>query len=260
MTLWFVVIAALGVVQIAKSPRKFCGRSVPHYALDFMVANPKVSFILLGAVVLCVTGSEALYADMGHFGKQPIRLAWFSVAMPALHAQLFWSGRLVAGRPPSGQKPVLHVGARSGCWCPWCRWLLAAAAIASQALITGAFSVTKQVIQLGYLPRLRVRAHQRAGNGTNLLALCELEFVRRHCVGGGAVRSQQLGGGVWHCRDAGHAHHHHPHVFCAALPLALSVVAVLGRYGAFLSGGSGIFQLQHAQAAAWGLVSVGDCR
>ena len=154
MTLWFVVIAALGVVQIASHPEILWALS-PHYALDFMVANPKVSFILLGAVVLCVTGSEALYADMGHFGKQPIRLAWFSVAMPALTLNYFGQGALLLENPQAVKNPF-YMLAPDWALVPLVLLATAAAVIASQALITGAFSVTKQVIQLGYLPRLRV--------------------------------------------------------------------------------------------------------
>ncbi len=154
MTLWFVVIAALGVVQIASHPEILWALS-PHYALDFMVANPKVSFILLGAVVLCVTGSEALYADMGHFGKQPIRLAWFSVAMPALTLNYFGQGALLLEDPQAVKNPF-YMLAPDWALVPLVLLATAAAVIASQALITGAFSVTKQVIQLGYLPRLRV--------------------------------------------------------------------------------------------------------
>ncbi len=154
MTLWFVVIAALGVVQIASHPEILWALS-PHYALDFMVANPKVSFSLLGAVVLCVTGSEALYADMGHFGKQPIRLAWFSVAMPALTLNYFGQGALLLEDPQAVKNPF-YMLAPDWALVPLVLLATAAAVIASQALITGAFSVTKQVIQLGYLPRLRV--------------------------------------------------------------------------------------------------------
>ena len=154
MSLWFVVIAALGVVQIASHPEILWALS-PHYALDFMVANPKVSFILLGAVVLCVTGSEALYADMGHFGKQPIRLAWFSVAMPALTLNYFGQGALLLEDPQAVKNPF-YMLAPDWALVPLVLLATAAAVIASQALITGAFSVTKQVIQLGYLPRLRV--------------------------------------------------------------------------------------------------------
>ena len=154
MVLWFAVIAILGAVQIASHPEILWALS-PHYALNFMVGSPKVSFILLGAVVLCVTGSEALYADMGHFGKQPIRLAWFSVAMPALTLNYFGQGALLLEDPQAVKNPF-YMLAPDWALVPLVLLATAAAVIASQALITGAFSVTKQVIQLGYLPRLRV--------------------------------------------------------------------------------------------------------
>ena len=129
----------------------------PHYAVLFMWHNPGTTFIILGAVVLCVTGAEALYADLGHFGKKPIRLAWFIVAMPRADAQLLRPGRLAAGEPRGGEEPVLHDGARTGRLLPLVVLATMATVIASQALITGAFSVTKQAIQLGYLPRLNIQ-------------------------------------------------------------------------------------------------------
>ncbi len=94
MIVWFITIAALGVAQITRHPEILWALS-PHYALGFMLANPGTTFVLLGAVVLCVTGGEALYADMGHFGKRPIRVAWFSIAMPALTLNYFGQGALL---------------------------------------------------------------------------------------------------------------------------------------------------------------------
>ena len=154
MIVWFVTIAALGVAQIARHPEILWALS-PHYALGFMLANPGTTFVLLGAVVLCVTGGEALYADMGHFGKQPIRVAWFSIAMPALTLNYFGQGALLLENPDAVKNP-LYMLAPAWALMPLVVLATAAAVIASQALITGAYSVTKQVIQLGYLPRLRV--------------------------------------------------------------------------------------------------------
>ena len=111
--LWFAVIAVMGVFHIASNPHILVALN-PYYALAFMWDNPGVTFILLGAVVLCVTGAEALYADLGHFGKKPIRLAWFSVVMPLPDLELLWPGRALAEQPGCGQKPVLHDGARLG--------------------------------------------------------------------------------------------------------------------------------------------------
>ena len=154
MIVWFVTIAALGVAQIARHPEILWALS-PHYALGFMLANPGTTFVLLGAVVLCVTGGEALYADMGHFGKQPIRVAWFSIAMPALTLNYFGQGALLLENPDAVKNPF-YMLAPAWALMPLVVLATAAAVIASQALITGAYSVTKQVIQLGYLPRLRV--------------------------------------------------------------------------------------------------------
>jgi KUP system potassium uptake protein len=152
--LWFATIAVLGVTHIWHNPEILWALS-PHYALGFGWANPGTTFVILGAVVLCVTGGEALYADMGHFGKKPIRLAWFSVVMPALTLNYFGQGALLLSEPAAVKNPFFNMAP------DWALLLLVglatlATVIASQALITGAFSVTKQVIQLGYLPRLQV--------------------------------------------------------------------------------------------------------
>jgi KUP system potassium uptake protein len=154
MVVWFVVIATLGIINIATDPEILWAIS-PHYALGFMWRNPGTTFIILGAVVLCVTGGEALYADMGHFGKTPIRVAWFLAAMPALTLNYFGQGALLISRPEAVKNPFFMM-APAWALVPLVVLAAMAAVIASQALITGAFSVTKQVIQLGYLPRLRV--------------------------------------------------------------------------------------------------------
>ena len=152
---WFLVIALLGVVHIASNPQILKAIS-PHYALAFMFANPGITFIILGAVVLCVTGAEALYADLGHFGKAPIRLAWFSVVMPALTLNYFGQGALLLKNPAAVKNPF-YLMAPDWALIPLVVLATMATVIASQALITGAFSVTKQVIQLGYLPRLNIQ-------------------------------------------------------------------------------------------------------
>ncbi len=152
---WFVVIALLGVSHIARNPVILKAIS-PHYALGFMFTNPGITFIILGAVVLCVTGAEALYADLGHFGKKPIRLAWFSVVMPALTLNYFGQGALLLERPEAVKNPFFLM-APDWALIPLVVLATMATVIASQALISGAFSVTKQVIQLGYLPRLNIQ-------------------------------------------------------------------------------------------------------
>ena len=155
MMLWFLAIAVLGLLHIAQHPEILWALS-PHYAWGFSLHNPGITFIILGAVVLCVTGGEALYADMGHFGKRPIRVAWFSIAMPALTLNYFGQGALLLAQPEAVKNPFFYLAPE---WAalPLVGLATAAAVIASQAQISGAFSVTKQVIQLGFLPRLQVR-------------------------------------------------------------------------------------------------------
>ena len=152
--IWFLTIAVLGVSHIVTHPEILWAMS-PHYAVGFMWAHPGISFIILGAVVLCVTGAEALYADLGHFGKRPIRLAWFGVAMPALTLNYFGQGALLLAEPEAVKNPFFMM-APDWALIPLVGLATLATVIASQALITGAFSVTKQVIQLGYLPRLNI--------------------------------------------------------------------------------------------------------
>jgi len=152
---WFVTIAALGVAQIVGHP-EILGALNPLHALRFMWTQPGTSFIILGAVVLCVTGAEALYADLGHFGKRPIRLAWFSVVMPCLTLNYFGQGALLLADPAAVKNPFFNM-APEWLLLPLVIMATMATVIASQALITGAFSVTKQAIQLGYLPRLKIQ-------------------------------------------------------------------------------------------------------
>jgi KUP system potassium uptake protein len=154
MVLWFAVLAVLGLQHIVENPAILWALS-PHYALVFLLGNPAVAFIALGSVVLCVTGAEALYADMGHFGKRPIRLAWFSLAMPALVLNYFGQGAMLLEHPGRVRNPFFEM-APTWALYPLIALATCATVIASQALITAAFSVTKQAIQLGYLPRLRI--------------------------------------------------------------------------------------------------------
>ena len=154
MVVWFIAIAALGVHHIAGHPKILAALS-PHHALGFIWRHPGISFIILGAVVLCVTGGEALYADMGHFGRQPIRIAWFSIVMPARTLNYFGQGALLLTNPEAVKNPFFMM-APEWLTLPLVGLATVAAVIASQALISGAFSVTRQVIQLGYLPRLKV--------------------------------------------------------------------------------------------------------
>ncbi len=151
---WFLVLTLLGVTHIIENPAVLWALS-PHYALEFIVGHPGIAFIALASVVLCVTGAEALYADMGHFGKRPIRLAWFGLAMPALVTNYFGQGAMLLVHPQNARNPFYEM-APTWALYPLIALATCATVIASQALITAAFSVTKQAMQLGYLPRMRV--------------------------------------------------------------------------------------------------------
>jgi KUP system potassium uptake protein len=155
MALWFGVIGLLGALQVAHHPNILAALN-PIYGIDLLVANPVKGFILLGAVVLAVTGAEALYADMGHFGRRPIRLTWFRLVFPALLLNYFGQGALLLHDPGALENPFFRLGPS---WAIYPMVVLASAAtvIASQAVISGAFSMTRQAVQLGYLPRLEVR-------------------------------------------------------------------------------------------------------
>lgn len=152
--LWFLVLAALGVMHILEHPAVLVALS-PHHALAFILAHPVVSFMALGAVVLCVTGAEALYADLGHFGKRPIRIAWFSLVAPALVLNYFGQGAMLLLDPAKVSNPFYEMAPQWALY-PLIGLATIATVIASQALITAAFSITKQASQLGYLPRMRV--------------------------------------------------------------------------------------------------------
>jgi KUP system potassium uptake protein len=152
---WFVVIAALGVPQIAAHPEVLAALN-PAYAVGFFTEHRSVAFVALGAVVLVVTGGEALYADLGHFGRRPIRIAWYGVVMPALVLNYFGQGALLLAAPDAVKSPF-YLLAPEALRFPLIALATAATVIASQALISAAFSVTKQAIQMGLLPRLHIK-------------------------------------------------------------------------------------------------------
>ena len=151
---WMAVLALLGVQHIADNPAVLVALS-PHHALGFLFGHPAIAFVALGSVVLCVTGAEALYADLGHFGKTPIRWAWFAVVMPALLLNYFGQGAMLLQHPENVRNPFFEMAPQWALF-PLIGLATLATVIASQALITAAFSVTKQAVQLGYMPRLRV--------------------------------------------------------------------------------------------------------
>jgi KUP system potassium uptake protein len=154
MLAWFGCLAALGLPHIVDNPHVLTAVN-PLHAVRFCLEYRWVAFVALGAVVLVVTGGEALYADLGHFGKKPIRIAWYGVVMPALVINYFGQGAMLLDNPAGVQNPFFLL-APSWAEIPLFLLATAAAIVASQALITAAFSVTKQAIQLGILPRLRV--------------------------------------------------------------------------------------------------------
>ncbi len=160
---WFLSIAGLGVLGIARNPEVLLALS-PGYGFDFFLHNRAEAFFALGAVVLAVTGTEALYADMGHFGKRPIQLAWFNFVLPALVLNYFGQGALILHDPAAVANPFYHLVPRFMLY-PMIALATAATVIASQAVISGAFSMTREAMQLGYMPRMPVvhTSHEMAG-------------------------------------------------------------------------------------------------
>ncbi len=163
MLIWFVTIAVLGLFGIAKHPSVFAALN-PAYGLSYLFSHGATGFLVLGAVFLCVTGAEALYADMGHFGRGPIKLAWFSVVFPSLILNYAGQAALVLGGAPTDGNIFFRL-------CPDVLMLplillaTVATIIASQSIITGAFSMTRQAIQLGWLPRLPIKQTSSEGYG-----------------------------------------------------------------------------------------------
>jgi KUP system potassium uptake protein len=163
MLVWFATLALLGVWSVARHPQVLSSVS-PHYALEFFRENGKHGFLILGTVFLVVTGGEALYADMGHFGRGPIRFAWFSLVLPSLVLNYFGQGALLLRDPSQAVNPFFHMVPG---WALYPMVVLSTAAtvIASQAVISGAFSLTRQAVQLGYSPRVAIEhtSHQEIG-------------------------------------------------------------------------------------------------
>ena len=155
MIIWFGCLAVFGIISIAQSPQVLSALN-PIYAFQFLSADPRVSFLALGAIVLVVTGGEALYADMGHFGKYPIRFAWFSFVLPALVLNYFGQGALLLHNPQAIENPF-YLLAPAGALVPVVLLATAATVIASQAVISGAFSIAHQSVQMGFLPRMEIR-------------------------------------------------------------------------------------------------------
>lgn len=155
MVAWFLVLAALGVHGIAQSPEVLKAIN-PLWAVRFFIVHPGMGVAILGAVVLALTGAEALYADMGHFGRKPIARAWFILVLPALVLNYFGQGALLLQNPEAARNPF-YLLAPGWALIPLVGLATLATVIASQAVISGAFSLTRQAIQLGYVPRMQIQ-------------------------------------------------------------------------------------------------------
>ena len=154
MVVWFIVLAVLGLWQIVQSPNVIRALN-PYYAYTFMAAHVLQAYVVLGSVVLVLTGAEALYADMGHFGAKPIRMAWYGLVMPSLVLNYFGQGALLMHDPKAIENPFFLL-APDWALLPLVVLSTVATVIASQAVISGAFSLTSQAIQLGYVPRMKI--------------------------------------------------------------------------------------------------------
>jgi KUP system potassium uptake protein len=154
-SIWFLTLAGLGLYHIADDPRIWLAFN-PYYGVKFLLENGLVAFVILGSIFLAVTGAEALYADMGHFGKNPIRAAWFILVFPCLALNYLGQGAFVLANPAAKADPFWMMVPQAAFW-PVMALATAAAVIASQAVITGAFSMTQQAVQLGLLPRMEIR-------------------------------------------------------------------------------------------------------
>src|SRR6478609_7131029 len=155
MVVWFTVLAAMGIFNIVRDPSVLAAIN-PYYALEFLLSHGTIGLVTLGAVFLAVTGGEALYADLGHFGRKPIQSAWMFFVLPALLINYFGQGALVLSDPSTIDNSFYRM-APDVLLLPLVALATAATVIASQAVITGAYSLVRQAVQLGLLPRFEVR-------------------------------------------------------------------------------------------------------
>ncbi len=220
---WFLVLGLTGVAQIARYPGILAALN-PLHAIEFLMARGWHLFVVMGSVVLALTGAEALYADLGHFGKRPIQLAWTGFVLPALALNYMGQGALLLRDPAALENPFFRLFPPS--------WLIPAvvlatlaSVIASQAVISGAYSMTKQAIQLGLLPRMEILHTSEQGDRPDLPAGRELGGDGRRPARRGGLR-KLVGAGLG-LRHRGHdhdAHHHAAHLLrgppCLALPAA----------------------------------------
>ena len=184
---WFIALAVAGLYHVALNPA--CSRAFnPLHGVSFLLSHGYIGLLTLGAVFLAVTGAEALYADLGHFGRGPIRTAWLTVVLPALTLNYLGQGALLLASPTAIENPFFLLYPD---WAlvPMVGLATAATVIASQAVITGAYSLTRQAIQLGLLPRLEIRHTSEAQFGqiyiprVNLLLLARRAAARGACSG-----------------------------------------------------------------------------
>ena len=207
MVFWFGVIAAAGLGRIVAHP-EIVKALLPSYGIEFFGRHFGIAFISLGAIVLTITGAEALYADMGHFGRPPISRAWFFVVFPALTLNYMGQGSLIVSDPSTISNPFFLLIPHWG-RVPMVVLATVATVIASQAVISGAFSVTKQAIQLGFLPRLQIRHTSAEEIGQVYLPGGQL--VPAGHRGRAGDRLRLLDQARLRLRDRGHLHDHRRH-------------------------------------------------
>ena len=180
MVVWFVSVAAVGLLHISDDWHVFAALN-PYYAVMFLASHGLIGLITLGAVFLAVTGGEALYSDLGHFGRKPIQAAWFGLVLPALVINYFGQGALLLSDPSAISNPFYKLVPEM-LLLPMVILATCATAIASQAVITGAYSLTYQAIQLGLLPRLAITAHVRVALRPDLYSARQHGVADRRAV------------------------------------------------------------------------------
>jgi KUP system potassium uptake protein len=178
MAVWFAVLAVAGLVQVVRDPAVLAALN-PVRALSFLAGHGRIGYLALGSVFLALTGAEALYADMGHFGRGPIRLDWFVLVLPALVLNYFGQGALVLAHPEGADSPFFKLFPDWGLW-PVVLLATAATVIASQAVISGAFSLSQQAMQLGLLPRLDIR--QTSAEAIGQVYVPQINWLLMVCV------------------------------------------------------------------------------
>ena len=259
MLVWFATMALLGLYSLIQTPDVLLAAN-PLYGIRFLIHHAGIGFLVLGSVFLVLTGAEALYADMGHFGRGPIQLGWFAVALPALLLQYFGQGALLMRDPAALANPFYHL-APAWMLYPLIALATIATVIASQAMLSGAFSLTLQAVQLGYLPPLRITHTSAEQHGQIYFGVLNwLMFV-------GTVGSdpfirllQQPRRGLWHRCLRLHDHHDAAHV-----PRSPHLLAMESAAGS--SGGRGIlthrprlFSRECSKDSAWWMVPAAPWR